>query len=63
MSHFQRLKIAFVVAVTAVGVLMILDMVFVFHFESVLFSPVIFTPIFVVAYLAAPYVAKRIRYK
>ena len=63
MSHWARLKIAFVVTLTAIGIIMISDMVFAFHLEDILFSPVIVVPLFVGSYLIAPLIGKRIRYK
>lgn len=63
MKHWDRIKIAFVVTVIAVGIIMVFAMVIPLHIEDLVFSPVLVVPIFVVAYLFAPYIGKRIRYK
>jgi len=63
MTHWARLQFAFILTVASAGVLMIADMVFSFHWENVVFAPVVIVPVFVVAYLVAPLLAKHIRYK
>ena len=63
MTHGARLKFAFMLTVVAAGILMIADMIFSFHWESFIFGPVVIVPVFVLAYLAAPHLEKRIRYK
>jgi hypothetical protein len=63
MTHFARLKFAFILTVIVAGILMIADMIFSFHIEGLVFAPVIIVPVFVVAYLCAPLIEKYIRYK
>lgn len=63
MSHIERLKVAFLVSVIAVGVLMVADIILSLHIGDFIISPVFFIPALVVAYLAAPFIGKHIRYK
>ena len=63
MTHWARLKFAFMLTVVAAGILMIADMVFSFHWENVVFAPIVMVPVFVLAYLVAPFLAKHIRHK
>lgn len=62
MSHWDRLKIAFVVTAICLGAAMVGDMVFSFHIENLLFSPELVVPVFVLAYLVAPLVGKYIKF-
>jgi hypothetical protein len=63
MSHWNRLKVAFIVTVICVGVLMLGDMIFAIDLGKFIFSPVFFVPTFVAAYLLAPFIASKIPYK
>ena len=61
MSPLARAFYAFAVCTTIVGVLMFADMVLRFGIGDVLFSPYLFVPMFVVAYLVTPYAARRLK--
>lgn len=61
MSIGSRAFYAFVVSAMVVGVLMVIDMVLGFGIGDVIFSPYLFVPIFVVAYLLTPYAATRLK--
>lgn len=60
-SIWNRTIYAFLASVTIVGVFMVLDMVFAFGIGDFIFSEFFFVPLFVLAYLATPYVARRIK--
>ena len=61
MSVMARAFYAFAVCTTLVGVLMVGDMVLRFGIGDLIFSPYLFVPMFVVAYLLTPYVARRLK--
>ena len=63
MSHWDRLKTAFVVTVICVGIAMVVDMIFSLHIENLVFGPELVVPVFVVAYLVAPLIGKYVKYK
>ena len=63
MSHWARIRFAFMLTVVIVGIVMISDMFFAFHLENSLFAPYVVVPVFVVAYLIAPLIQKRLPYK
>jgi hypothetical protein len=63
MSHFARLRFAFMLTVVLVGIIMIADMIFAFHVEDLLFTAMVVVPIFIGAYLLAPLISKHIPYK
>lgn len=61
MSVLSRAFYAFVVCTTIVGILMVGDMVLRFGIGDLIFSPYLFVPMFVVAYLITPYAARRLK--
>lgn len=52
---------AFSILVIVVGITMVGDMLFRFGLGQFMFSPFFAIVVFIVAYLAAPYLAKRVR--
>lgn len=64
MTHFDRLRMAFVVSVILVGIMMVIDIIFSLDIGEVIFSlALFFVPTFVVSYLFAPLIGKYIKYK
>ena len=63
MTHVARARFAFMLTVVIVGLVVVADIVLSFHLEDTLFMPYVVVPIFVVAYLLAPLLNKRIPYK
>lgn len=58
-----RIKTAFAIVTIAVGILIILDIIFSLGLESILFSPIFGIPALTIAYIFAPVVTKRIPFK
>lgn len=63
MSHWERFRTGFVIAVIACGVMMLVDMLFVFNIGHIIFSPFFFVPVLVSGYLFAPVIGRFIKYK
>jgi hypothetical protein len=63
MSRWERIRYSFVASVIAVGVFVVVDIIFSFDIGEIIFSPVFFVPTLVVFYLFAPYISNLIRYK
>lgn len=62
MPHITRAIYAFFLSVVAVGVMMVMDMLFSFGIGDFIFSPAFFVPSIVLGYLVAPYLAKWIKF-
>ena len=61
-SILNRAIYAFFSSVIIVGILMIIDMIFSIGIGDFIFSERFFIPLFVIAYLVTPYVARRIKF-
>jgi hypothetical protein len=61
MRFLSRMFYAFTMTAIVVGVLMVLDMIVSFGAGQFMFSEFFVVPCFVLAYLAAPYIARRIK--
>jgi hypothetical protein len=67
LSHFNRFVYAFFLGVFAVGIGTVLEIVLAaesssFRISGFIYSPTFFVPAFVVGYLAAPWLARSLRF-
>ena len=61
MSIPSRAFYAFAVCTTVIGVLAVADVLFRFGIGSIIFSPYLVVPMFVVAYFITPHAARRLK--
>jgi hypothetical protein len=63
LTQWQRLKYAWCLAVSIVGIFMITDMIFRINIGDLIFSWAFFAPVVVTSYIAAPILARHLKYK
>jgi hypothetical protein len=61
MSHWSRILYAFALSVTLVCVIAVFEVLFSLDIVRLIFSDLLFVPIFVIGYLLAPYLNRYIK--